>query len=269
MSRMKKIIITIIFTAIITSVLSLSFSYAVTNYAISASKIGYTDNSNLGVDNVQAAVDGTCVKFSNQLVNLKKEVINEMQPKGSIYITTELKTADAVSERLGGTWEKYGAGKTLVSDDGTNYITNDTSKGSGGKTSSSTTLSTANLPSHTHDISHTHTTSTKSVNNWTASNTTSTWLVKESSDETGSGFSGTNTTAGNYALSDVLYNTGNYYFWNVKYTNTHSHAVSGTIPSLSTITQSVTTSGATGEGKPFTTSTMQPYIVVYMYKRTA
>lgn len=78
MSRMKKIIITIIFTAIITSVLSLSFSYAVTNYAISTSKIGYTDNSNLGVDNVQAAVDGTCVKFSNQLVNLKKEVINEM-----------------------------------------------------------------------------------------------------------------------------------------------------------------------------------------------
>lgn len=192
-----------------------------------------------------------------------------MYPKGSIYITTELKTADAVSERLGGTWEKYGAGKTLVSDDGTNYITNDTSKGSGGKTSSSTTLSTANLPSHTHDISHTHTTSTKSVNNWTASNTTSTWLVKEPSDATGSGFSGTNTTAGNYALSDVLYNTGNYYFWNVKYTNTHSHAVSGTIPSLSTITQSVTTSGATGEGKPFATSTMQPYIVVYMYKRTA
>lgn len=266
---MKKIIITIIFTAIITSVLSLSFSYAATNYAISASKIGYTDNSNLGVDNVQAAVDGTCVKFSNQLVNLKKEVINEMYPKGSIYITTELKTADAVSERLGGTWEKYGAGKTLVSDDGTNYITNDTSKGSGGKTSSSTTLSTANLPSHTHDISHTHTTSTKSVNNWIASNTTSTWLVKESSDATGSGFSGTNTVAGNYALSDVLYNTGNYYFWNVKYTNTHSHTVSGTIPSLSTITQSVTTSGATGEGKPFTTSTMQPYIVVYMYKRTA
>ena len=266
---MKKIIITIILTAIITSIFSLSFSYAATNYAISASKIGYTDNSSLGAVDVQAAIDGTCTKFSNQLVNLKKEVINEMYPKGSIYITTELKTADAVAEKLGGTWEKYGAGKTLVSDDGTNYITNDTSKGSGGKTSSSTTLTTANLPSHTHNINHTHTTEAKSVNNWTALNTTSTWLVKESSDATGSGFSGTNTAAGNYALSDVLYNTGNYYFWNVLYTNTHSHAVSGTIPSLSTITQSVTTSGATGEGKAFTTSTMQPYIVVYMYKRTA
>ena len=180
-----------------------------------------------------------------------------------------MKTADAVSERLGGTWEKYGAGKTLVSDDGTNYITNDTSKGSGGKTSSSTTLSTANLPSHTHDISHTHTTSTKSVNNWTASNTTSTWLVRESSDSTGTLYGGTNTTTGNSGLSDVLYNTGNYYFWNVKYTNTHSHTVTGTIPSLSTATQSTTKSGATGEGKAFTTSTIQPYTVVYMYKRTA
>lgn len=267
---MKKIIITIIFTAIITSVLSLSFSYAATNYAISASKIGYSDNSNLGVDNVQAAIDSTCVKFSSQLVDLKKEVINEMYPKGSIYITTELKTADAVSERLGGTWEKYGAGKTLVSDDGTNYITNDTSKGSGGKTSSSTTLSTANLPNHTHDISHTHTTSTKSVNNWTASNTTSTWLVSETSDTTGTLYGGTNTTSTNHGLNGAsAYGTGQYNFWYVLYTNTHSHAVSGTIPSLSTITQSVTTSGATGEGKPFTTSTMQPYIVVYMYKRTA
>lgn len=193
-----------------------------------------------------------------------------MYPKGSIYITTELKTADAVSERLGGTWEKYGAGKTLVSDDGTNYITNDTSKGSGGKTSSSTTLSTANLPSHTHDISHTHTTSTKSVNNWIASNTTSTWLVSETSDTTGTLYRGTNTTSTNHGLNGAsAYGTGQYNFWYVLYTNTHSHTVSGTIPSLSTITQSVTTSGATAEGKPFTTSTMQPYIVVYMYKRTA
>ena len=245
-------------------------TYAATTYAINAAKIGYSDNSDLGATNVQAAVDGTCVKFSNQLVNLKKEVINEMYPKGSIYISETDSSVTAVQNRFKSfgkttTWVAYGSGKTLIGSDGSTYKAGTT----GGSSSVSTTLTTANLPSHTHDISHTHTTSTKSVNNWTASNTTSTWLVKESSDATGSGFSGTNTAAGNYALSDVLYNTGNYYFWNVKYTNTHSHAVSGTIPSLSTITQSVTTSGATGEGKAFTTSTMQPYIVVYMYKRTA
>ena len=271
---MKRIIITIIFTAIITSVLSLSFSYAATNYAISASKIGYTDNSSLGATDVQAAIDGTCTKFSNQLTNLKaevkSEVINGMYPKGSIYITTELTTEKAVEEKFGGTWEKYGSGKTLIGDDGSDYITNDKSKGSGGKTSVSTTLTTANLPSHTHDISHTHTTSTKSVDNWTAGKTTSTWLVTETSDSTGTLYGGTNTTSANSSLSGkTAYGTGQYYFWNVLYTNTHAHTVTGTIPSLSTATQSTTKSGSTGEGKAFTTSTIQPYTVVYMYKRTA
>ena len=88
MSKMKKTIITIIVTAMITGIISIYGAYAATSYAISASKIGYADNSSLGADNVQAAIDGTCTKFSNQLTNLKKDVINEMYPKGSIYITT-------------------------------------------------------------------------------------------------------------------------------------------------------------------------------------
>lgn len=51
----------------------------------------------------------------------------------------------------------------------------------------------------------------------------------------------------------------------------HTHKVTGsvTIPKLTTATQSTTTSGATGSGTSFSTSTLQPYITVYMYKRTA
>ena len=267
---MKRIIITIIFTAIITSVLSLSFSYAATNYAISASKIGYTDNSSLGATDVQAAIDGTCTKFSTQLTNLKANIIDTIYPVGSIYISETDSSVTAVQNRFKTfgkttTWVAYSSGKTLIGSDGSTYKAGTT----GGSTSVSTTLTTANLPSHTHDISHTHTTSAKDVNNWTASNTTSTWLVRESSNSTGTLYGGTNTTTKNSSLSDGLYNTGSYYFWNVLYTNTHAHTVTGTIPSLSTATQSTTKSGATGEGKAFTTSTIQPYTVVYMYKRTA
>ena len=268
---MKRIIITIIFTAIITSVLSLSFSYAATNYAISASKIGYTDNSSLGATDVQAAIDGTCTKFSTQLTNLKANIIDTIYPVGSIYISETESSADDVKKRFktfgkDTTWVAYSSGKTLIGSDGFTYKAGST----GGSASVSTTLTTANLPSHTHDISHTHTTSTKSVDNWTAGKTTSTWLVTETSDSTGTLYGGTNTTSANSSLSGkTAYGTGQYYFWNVLYTNTHAHTVTGTIPSLSTATQSTTKSGSTGNGEAFTTSTIQPYTVVYMYKRTA
>ena len=98
-------------------------SSATTNYAISSTKIGYSDNSNLGADNVQAAIDGTCTKFSSQLTNLKNEVktetINEMYPVGSIYISETDATTTAVQNRFktfgkDTIWEKYGEGKTLI-----------------------------------------------------------------------------------------------------------------------------------------------------------
>ena len=51
------------------------------------SYIGYTDNSSIGADNVQAAIDGTCTKFSNQLATLESSIINKIYPIGSIYIS--------------------------------------------------------------------------------------------------------------------------------------------------------------------------------------
>ena len=50
----------------------------------------------------------------------------------------------------------------------------------------------------------------------------------------------------------------------------HTHNVTGsvTIPALSTDSISTTTSGTTGSGTAFSTSTLQPYITVYMWHRT-
>ena len=142
---MKKSLKVSILTAVITCIISISGSYAATNYAISATKIGYSDNSNLGADNVQAAIDGTCTKFSNQLTNLKNEVktetINEMYPIGSIYISTTLSTPTQVANAIGGTWQFFGDGKVLRSSSGTSEQT-------GG--SSTVTLTTSNLPNHSH-----------------------------------------------------------------------------------------------------------------------
>ena len=94
-------------------------TYAATTYAINAAKIGYSDNSNLGATDVQAAVDGTCVKFNNQLTNLKGDIVDTMYPVGSIYISETDATTTAVQNRFktfgkDTTWEKYGEGKTLI-----------------------------------------------------------------------------------------------------------------------------------------------------------
>ena len=270
---MKRIIITIIFTAVITSILSLSFSYAATNYVINAERIGYSDNSSIGATDVQAAIDGTCTKFSNQLTNLKaevkSEVINGMYPKGSIYITTELTTEKAVEEKFGGTWEKYGSGKTLIGDDGSDYITNDKSKGSGGKTSVSTTLTVANLPSHTHTVTSTGTvsstfTGTKSQTESAGSHTHNVYGAYTTTSNT----TGDATVAANGwipLLSGQLYNRSQMIV--EAGAHTHSYTPSGIVSS--TFKGTSTTTSSTGSNTSFTTSTMQPYIVVYMYRRTA
>ena len=72
MSRMKKAIVIMSVIVTIGCIISIGGAYAATSYAISATKIGYSDNSNLGVDNVQAAIDGTCSRIDNRLSNLEQ-----------------------------------------------------------------------------------------------------------------------------------------------------------------------------------------------------
>ena len=63
LKRNYKLLVGIIIGAVFASV----GAYAATSYAIDSSKIGYKDNSNLGVDNVQAAIDGTCANVDTTL----------------------------------------------------------------------------------------------------------------------------------------------------------------------------------------------------------
>ena len=262
---MKKTIVIISIIVVIGCVISIGGAYAATSYAISASKIGYTDNSSLGVTDVQAAIDGTCTKFSNQLTNLSTNIISKIYPKGSIYITTSISDPKVVASTLGvGTWVAYGTGKTLVGVD-TNDSSFNTVEKTGGNKSNSTTLSTANLPSHIHTISHTHTisetkTTTLDLTAESAGSHTHTINQFGWESETGVGYK--------YGVSFNYYSARTI---TSDAAGAHTHKVTGsvTIPKLTTATQSTTTSGATGSGTSFTTSTLQPYITVYMYKRTA
>jgi hypothetical protein len=146
-------------------------------------------------------------------------------PVGSIYMAT---VSTSPATLLGfGTWVRYGQGRMPISADDSTYTLGAT----GG--SATTTLSTTNLPSHTHtfsattsatDLSHTHQ-----------------YYLK-----TGTGYG---PSAGGNENNGYLANTTS-----ASVDMNHTHTVSGT-------------TGGTGSGTAATT--ISPYIVVYMWNRTA
>lgn len=146
-------------------------------------------------------------------------------PVGSIYMST-VSTNPATLFGFG-TWVAYGQGRMPISADGT-YTAGST----GG--SATTTLSTANLPSHTHtfsgttgarDLNHTHTYG--SANNW---------------------------GSGSANAFDARNNQNSYTTSGASIDMNHTHSFSGT-------------TDGTGSGTAVTT--ISPYIAVYMWNRTA
>ena len=251
-------------------------AYAATTYSINSNNVQYKDNYNLGSTTVQAAIDGTCTKIDTRLDSIESNVItlDKIYPVGSIYISTSLETADKVTDALGGTWESYGQGRTLVgvgSNGTSTYISNST----GGVEKVSTTLSEDNLPSHTHTISHTHSTSgtTTSTLSLTAeTNGAHTHkLISSVSASTGFGVASGSGVDDGYNYGFIDNTTSTVSTFSAASNGAHAHKVSGsvTIPALKTSSISTTTSGSKGSDKAFETSTMQPYIVVYMYRRTS
>jgi len=157
--------------------------------------------------------------------------IQAAYPVGSIYIST---VATNPNTLFGfGTWVTYGSGRMLISQDGT-YTAGST----GG--SATTTLITANLPSHTHTFSAT--TGTMSANT-------------SHSHQVGSRDSTANNGGDPNQEFVNDFGTGNGPAANTNSVNIdHTHSVSGT-------------TGGTGSGTAATT--ISPYISVYMWNRTA
>jgi hypothetical protein len=151
-------------------------------------------------------------------------------PVGAIFLST---VSTNPSTLLGfGTWVAYGTGRMLISADAT-YTAGST----GG--SATTTLITANLPSHTHSFSAT----TGTMN----SNTSHTHQIGSRDSTANDG--------GNPNQEFVNdYGTGNGPAATTSSVNIdHTHSVSGT-------------TGGTGSGTAATT--ISPYIAVYMWNRT-
>ena len=272
-------------------------SSATTNYAISSTKIGYSDNSNLGADNVQAAIDGTCTKFSSQLTNLKNEVktetLNEMYPVGSIYISTSISTASELEKTLGvGTWETYASGKTLVGV-GTGTDSNSVSKTfkineTGGEYTHD--LTTSEMPSHSHSIPSLSGSTSSTGSGYSLSHTCPSKTTVEAGAHTHDFTTGgyamviqSNTNYVNYQYSKGFVSSEVTAWWSnsnkniakISQAGAHSHTytdcylngLSGVEAHTHTVSTTASSTGAIGGSEAH--NNIQPYLAVYMYKRTA
>ena len=208
-------------------------------------------------------------KLQSSMNDIKDNTLDKTYPVGSIYITTVYSTSSQVSEALGGTWEAYSSGRTLVGVDSSDETFNTVGKEGGNST---TTLSTDNLPSHTHSIpaltGKTTSAGTHTHNNTAKSSTISgqfgvTVPGGHGKYATGS-FTGI-TIASNVSAPNFVYTTNTIYGYELNATPTITMENASAGAHTHTITTSTSTLTSAGNMTAFTN--LQEYITVYIYKR--
>lgn len=213
--------------------------------------------NNKVVQNIEYGENSSINDIQNQLKELQEKYdnqINNIYPVGSIYITTSDKSPNDLFP--GTEWDEYSQGRVLVGYDSVAYNTIGKTGGS-----ATATLTTDNLPSHSHSFTPAGTI-TNGLTFTTASAGSHTHAL---SGVMGWPASGDGSTK-NYAYSGWAQTTG-VYSKNVTKTESagsHTHKVnmSGSL----TFKGTASTTGKTGSGKEF--SVLDPYIVVHIYKRT-
>ena len=275
----KKIILGIIISGIIFGSVGV---YAGSNFYANGISVNVPTGSNLGSD---ATLQGTLdelYSIADKYDELNKKInalennslsLDKIYPVGSIYISTNITTASDISKKFGGTWEAYGTGKTLVGVDTSNTNFNAVSKTGG---SSTTTLTTSNLPSHNHSIpalsgTAAATGSGYSIGYTSSSRTTSTngnhsHLYSAAIDSAG-GINVSNTFTFRNGTTSFLGSLGSSSNGNHTHTvpDYYANSISGIANHSHSVTTKASTTGSTGSGTSFTN--LPPYITVYMYKR--
>ena len=255
---------------LIAIIISISSSYVLAQTLVNSNDVYYEDNSSLAVNNVQAAIDGTCTKFSNELTNF----LNKIYPVGTIYTST---ASTNPSSFLGGTWEAYGKGQTLVGIDGNQTEFNTVGKTGGAKSVSytpsgsigSTGLTISQIPSHSHSYDK--------VDSTTGSHTLTIAEMPSHSHT----FNGSGLIAIGRSTPEISTGLGDGKYWNDHYigrtalNNTgggggHTHPISTTSTSTGTAGKGTTSDGHTHSfaGTAATINNLQPYVTVYMWRRT-
>ncbi len=264
---------------LIGTLISITFSYVLAESIINSKDVYYEDKSGLAVNNVQDAIDGTCTKFESKVDNF----LDKIYPIGSIYISATLSTVEQVKSALGGTWEVYGKGQTLVGVDASQTEFNTIEKTGGAKSVSytpsgtigSTGLTISQIPSHSHSYdkvnantgSHTLTIAEIPSHNHLAINST----IPAWAGTDGGGINLSWPSSSEPTNNKWGYNTLSRFITAQGGGGGHTHPISTTSTSTGAAGKGTTSDGHTHSftGTAASISTLQPYITVYMYKRTA
>ena len=193
--------------------------------------------------------------------NLKKELLNDTYPVGSIYMSTEDDTVEKVQNKFGGTWVKYAEDMTLVGASSSKAVNT-----TGG--TSTVTLTTNNLPSHSHSFTPAGSVSSTFTGSSVSTNTTGahTHTITSSNGQIWTDEAGSHGSSPiRYAPTTDLSLKSNAIY--AASAGNHSHTVTAKGSVSSSFKGTAGTTGSTGKGTSF--SVQNPYISVYMYKRTA
>ena len=70
------------------------------------------------VDNIDYDASGTVQDklkiLDSRIDNIENSMLDKMYPVGSIYMTTTYSTTEEVTNAIGGEWEKYAQGRTII-----------------------------------------------------------------------------------------------------------------------------------------------------------
>ena len=233
------------------------------------------------VDNIDYDASGTVQDklkiLDSRIDNIENSMLDKIYPVGSVYISTTYSTIEEVTNAIGGEWEKYAQGRTIIGEgtDESGYIYQSGQKG-GNK---SVTLSSSNIPS----LSVTGTTNSTgngysigygSSNRTTSSNGDHNHRINIGFNQPGFNW---NIPAKNIYL---VWNTGvkytnsvisnqNFTSWYTLNSGAHTHTVadyyansiSGVAAHTHTFTGNYTNNNVSA------ISTESPYVVTYMYRR--
>ena len=233
------------------------------------------------VDNIDYDSSGTMQNrldaLENEFKNMQSGMLDKIYPVGSIYISTTYSTIEEVENAIGGIWEKYAQGRTIIGE-GTDESGNIYQSGQKGG-NKSVTLSSSNIPSLSVTGTTNSTGSGYSIQNTCTNRTTSTngnhnhefntgglaMVVNANSLYSGygditHGFAGTQSgwwsynnrnVSGIKAAGDHTHTVADCYANNISGVGAHTHTFTGnyTNNNVSAI------------------STESPYVVTYMYRR--
>ena len=199
-------------------------------------------------DHIPGVQSGTTKKFT------VADALSLAWPVGSVFIAV---VATNPNTLLGfGTWSAFGTGRTLVGIDTGDPDFDVVEETGGAKT---VTLATAEIPSHTHvQDAHTHTQDAHTHTQDAHTHTQDAHSHTQASTTTATG--STSNRLGTVDTSSTAVNTGNA-------TATNQNATAVNQNATATNQNATATNQNTGGGGAH--NNVQPYIIVYMWKRTA